>query len=243
MKLINLVYPKKARTINFKDSNFDFDLFLSKIDTTFVDDLNSIEFKNLIVNASSVYNISLQDMVSIYNQSIGSNYKFSNKLFKERTRLYYNMNKTETTVPVLKTNNEKESDLYQLFDELTPQEILNKFDINDGYNLRHINDVYAAIPFDDINITKLMVYNTLAYKKKNNEEVKVPSANYFVTMFNAMKDHKVNTFEDANKFLVQYDYDHSKNSNNNYKNKTKEKVTTDWADESLKRILKGFEDE
>ena len=232
----NLADNVRSKSINLSSNSFDIDSFINSIDTNFVQ--TSLElFKTNIVNVAVAYNIDINDMINLYNQSIYNN-KFSQTIFKRKARMLYG-SQNKDNVPYLKTNNNiAKSELDEtidIFKNISAQELLDKYSLNTLKNVNNISEIYESIPYNRT-IVNMMIYSVIG---KLNE---LPKVGYFESMYNTMKECGIEDETSAYLYLfTTKDKDKQTFNKKIVKKRSNIKENNpDWVKSATDNILKGF---
>lgn len=238
IKVEKLSEARRAKEINLSNDKFDIEYFLKKIDLSYIDNFADDKFKTTILNVSSAFNLSLEDIISLYNQSIGQNQKFSYVIFKRKARMLYNMN-NDNSMPILVKNikeDENESkegkkDLFKFFEELSGQELLQKFNLDTSKNSSLLANIYQDIPFSRT-VVNMMVWSVIS---KNNDHL--PALGYFESMYNSMRDSGVLDEKTAYSYL----FNQAEKKEKKISNKVKNINNPDWVKKAQKTLFDSVE--
>lgn len=209
-------------------SDFDYDLFLSKIDTNLISSDKEPNFKKEMESTSFVYNFSLEQMVNLFNDSIDKDGHFSSNLFKKKAQSLSNfLNKKQVAKPF-----EDEKDEVAALEKLDAKTLLASLVGKDYPNilLQKVNELYINLnmPRGVINLMIILVYS---------QKETIPALSYFEKMAKSWQNEGVYTTEDAvNKFI-------SDNASAKLPKKKAKKdfELEDWQIKGMEEIMKGFD--
>ncbi len=207
-------------------SDFDIDLFISKIDTNLVNGGIDEDFKKKITTTSFVYGYTLEQMVNLFHDSIDKNNYFSYDILKKKAQSLYNfLYKTKETVVnkeddiILKVENLEKMSAQSLLQELMgpnyPVMLLQK--INELYN--NINMSHGLV--------NLMIIKVYASKGS------IPALSYFEKMAKSWQDNGIFTTYDAIEKM-------NKPKTSPRKKNSKDINLEDWQIAGMEEIMKGF---
>lgn len=227
----NLSKYERAKTVNLKTS-FDINDVIDSIDTSFVN--GSLDkFKTYLSNVCATYDLSQEEAINLYNQSIKDN-TFNLKLFKTKVKTLYNtkhLNSNPEFVYHLEIDNNELNDIINGFKEMTAEDLLNKYNIFTLKNVGLVSEILNVVPYEK-SIVFMMIYSVLS---KNG---KLPSSQYFLSMYNTMTDLGVKDEKSA------YAYLFTSNKESNIQSTKQKKFTKnnspEWANKAKEDILKGF---
>ncbi len=233
----NLTDNVRAKTINQSKDSFDIDFFLKQINLDFVD-FNIEEFKKIIINSASTFGFSMQDMIMLYNQSLGRDMKFSLSTFKRKLRMYYN-EANQNKVPYLKPTNESVttgaySEATKMFYKLTADELLEHFSIKTSQNIARVAELYNDIPYNRT-IVNMMIWTVL------NKTGRLAAKGYFEAMYSTMMENNITDEVSAYKYFFEPNEKKEKKVSNYTKKSQNEVSKPKWLDKASEDILKGFE--
>ena len=241
LKDFNLTDNVRAKTINQSSDSFDFDYFMRQINPDFIT-ISQEEFKKLIINSATTYSLKMNDLIMIYNQSLGKDYKFNLTTFKRKIRMYY-AEANQDKVPYLKPTNETVSDsnnseTIKAFYTLSSEELLNRFAIKTSQNMAKVAEIYNAIPYNRT-IVNMMIWSVIEKMGK------FPAVAYFEAMYQTMVDLNINDEDEAYRYLfLKNEKKETKASSNHYYKKNEKKSNTpDWLADAKASILGGRKDE
>ncbi len=213
--------PNRKSLIN--NTDFDFDLFISKIDLNHLKDGLTDEFRKQIESTSLVYSFNLEQMTNLFNDSVDKNGYYNYDLFKKKVQSLYNF--------LHKKVNSKLSndDMVNKLDNMNAVTLVKSL-MGDNYPnlvLQKVNDLYINInlPRGLINLMIILVYA----QKEN-----IPAISYFEKMASSWQNDGIYTTEDAvNKYVKGQLKTKSKKSN-------KDIELEDWQIAGMEDIMKGF---
>lgn len=213
--------PNRKSLIN--NTDFDFDLFISKIDLNHLKDGLTDEFRKQIESTSLVYSFNLEQMTNLFNDSVDKNGYYNYDLFKKKVQSLYNF--------LHKKVNSKLSndDMVNKLDNMNAVTLVKSL-MGDNYPnlvLQKVNDLYINInlPRGLINLMIILVYA----QKEN-----IPAISYFEKMALSWQNDGIYTTEDAvNKYVKRQLKTKSKKSN-------KDIELEDWQIAGMEDIMKGF---
>lgn len=223
----NYIVGRKNSRVNINHS-FDYDSFYKEIDKSFLDESNLPSFKDDILNISSLYDFSVTDMISLYNQSINSALKFSLTILKRKAKMLYNFKNVGDTTVTSKSDDEK----YEFISNLNPTSILKMY--NNGVapstsDIDKIDEIYSTIPINRA-MQNIMIIDVLDLKKG-----KLPPVSYFEATYNTWVEKGIDTTDKAYKFVFE------KKNNGGAQGKVETKTKEpDWMADYLKDLGKGF---
>ncbi|MCR5786536.1 MAG: hypothetical protein K6G28_02385 [Acholeplasmatales bacterium] len=240
VKSERLLEARRAHEVNLTNDSFNMDYFLKNIDTVYLDNYVDDKFKSTILNVATAFNLNADDLISLYNQSIAKNQKFSYVLFKRKARMMFNIT-TDNAIPSLVQNNvdedepkkENKNDLLAYFEKISGKELLAQFDLSNSRNNLMLANIYQDIPYSRT-IVNMMVWNVLT---RDNDHL--PALGYFESMYNTMRDNGVIDEKTAYAYLF-----------NNVTNKEKTKKTNrslknvndpDWVKKAQKTLFDSVE--
>lgn len=208
------------------NSDFDMDLFLSKIDITNLKDGITDDFKKKITSICFVYNFSLEQMTNLFYDSIKDDGYFSYDILKKKAQSLYNfLHKFKEPVK----NNSKEEKIAEALDNLKPEALLESL-IGENFPtilLQKINELYNNINLSP-GLINLMIIKIYASKKS------IPALSYFEKVAKSWQDNGIFTTYDA---IVKNVYKENKPKR---KNKVDDIKLEDWQIEGMEEIMKGF---
>lgn len=213
--------PNRKSLIN--NTDFDFDLFISKIDLNHLKDGLTDEFRKQIESTSLVYSFNLEQMTNLFNDSVDKNGYYNYDLFKKKVQSLYNF--------LHKKVNSKLSndDMVNKLDNMNAVTLVKSL-MGDNYPnlvLQKVNDLYININLPR-GIINLMII--LVYAQKEN----IPAISYFEKMASSWQNDGIYTTEDAvNKYVKGQLKTKSKKSN-------KDIELEDWQIAGMEDIMKGF---
>lgn len=213
--------PNRKSLIN--NTDFDFDLFISKIDLNHLKDGLTDEFRKQIESTSLVYNFNLEQMTNLFNDSVDKNGYYNYDLFKKKVQSLYNF--------LHKKVNSKLSndDMVNKLDNMNAVTLVKSL-MGDNYPnlvLQKVNDLYININLPR-GIINLMII--LVYAQKEN----IPAISYFEKMASSWQNDGIYTTEDAvNKYVKGQLKTKSKKNN-------KDIELEDWQIAGMEDIMKGF---
>lgn len=213
--------PNRKSLIN--NTDFDFDLFISKIDLNHLKDGLTDEFRKQIESTSLVYSFNLEQMTNLFNDSVDKNGYYNYDLFKKKVQSLYNF--------LHKKVNSKLSndDMVNKLDNMNAVTLVKSL-MGDNYPnlvLQKVNDLYINInlPRGLINLMIILVYA----QKEN-----IPAISYFEKMASSWQNDGIYTTEDAvNKYVKGQLKTKSKKNN-------KDIELEDWQIAGMEDIMKGF---
>lgn len=213
--------PNRKSLIN--NTDFDFDLFISKIDLNHLKDGLTDEFRKQIESTSLVYSFNLEQMTNLFNDSVDKNGYYNYDLFKKKVQSLYNF--------LHKKVNSKLSndDMVNKLDNMNAVTLVKSL-MGDNYPnlvLQKVNDLYININLPR-GIINLMII--LVYAQKEN----IPAISYFEKMASSWQNDGIYTTEDAvNKYVKGQLKTKSKKNN-------KDIELEDWQIAGMEDIMKGF---
>lgn len=187
--------PNSSLKIN--KNNFDIDKFIKQIEKRFLPYGVTEEFKKDIIQIAFVYQISVDDMILLYSESIDKTGKFSKKMLKDKADLYLKTTRNLET-PKLKSKDEDEySDYISFLDNASPESLLSQ--LLDDYPINYIstiNQVYQiSLPRG--------VLNCMIAKVLKDKGGDMPPFEYFKKMSETwIKDNVLST-ADAIKYVTE----------------------------------------
>ncbi len=218
-----------SKTVNLK-SSFEIDDVINNIDTSYIK-TSVDEFKNYLSNIEAVYQISKDELITIYNQSI-KNDEFSKQTFIRKVKLIYEKNNKNNNI-VFEVKDDSKDDVVTPFEEVSAKELLDKENLYTLKNVNLIAEIYNIVPYSRA-ITNMMIYSVIT---KLHE---LPKAGYFEAMYNTMQEHNITTGLDAYNYLFT-DQSDKKVEKKTYKRVSKNKDNNpEWAIKAQDDILKGF---
>lgn len=208
-------------------TNFDFDLFVSKIDENLIKEGINEDFKKKISSLSLTYGYNLEQMVNLFNDSIDKSNYFSYDLLKKKALTLYNFLHKEDKVSLNKES--KEEVLANQLDNISVDELLSNI-IGKSYPnalVSKINDIYIALdlPRGLINLMIIKIYMSKG---------SIPAVSYFTKMAKSWQDSGIFTTYDA--VYKMFNKEDKKVNKKNQKDITLE----DWQIEGMNEIMKGF---
>lgn len=213
--------PNRKSLIN--NTDFDFDLFISKIDLNHLKDGLTDEFRKQIESTSLVYSFNLEQMTNLFNDSVDKNGYYNYDLFKKKVQSLYNFLHKKVNSKL--SNN----DMVNKLDNMNAVTLVKSL-MGDNYPnlvLQKVNDLYININLPR-GIINLMII--LVYAQKEN----IPAISYFEKMASSWQNDGIYTTEDAvNKYVKGQLKTKSKKNN-------KDIELEDWQIAGMEDIMKGF---
>lgn len=209
-------------------SNFDFDLFVSKIDVDLIKEGIDEDFKKKIESTCFVYGYNLEQMTNLFNDSIKDGF-FNFDLFKKKAQSLYNfLNKNNENI----ISENKENDLANKLDNMTPISLLESL-IGKDYPtilLQKINELYINIDMPK-GVINMMIIDVYSQKET------IPSLSYFQKMASSWQNYGILTTYDAVLKFMQTKEINNKTKKSNHK---KDIELEDWQIAGMANIMKGF---
>ena len=166
--------PNKGIVIN--DYKFDFDYFISEINTEFLEVGVTKTFKKQICDISFVYGFNEAEMISIFNDSINKSGFYDFRLLKKKANILFTYKKN-MNAPKLEEKNEEavnNNDIISFLDNASPSELLAQIVPNYPANyLDTIMEIYSAIELPR------GVLNCMIMKVLKDKSGELPSVKYF----------------------------------------------------------------
>ena len=182
-----------------KNNEFDIEKFVKNIDIKFLELGLTEEFKKQISTLSYVYGLSVDEMVNLYNDSIGRNCYFDYKLLKKKASIYfqYRRNIDSPKLHIKDSNDKDGTDLVEYLDNVTPDELISSIREDYPYEyLATVNEIYSTIDLPR-GVLNCMILKIL--REKNGE---LPKIKYFQRVAESwVKDNVFNTL-DAIKYVT-----------------------------------------
>ena len=196
------ILGRKANpNIKIKDSSFNFDKFISEINTDFLEVGITKTFKDQICNLAFVYGFDEREMIGLYNDSINKNGLFDYRLLKKKSNVLFNY-KRNMKAPILETKADKEyeinnSDIISYLENSTPSVILE--DVIPNFPPKYldtVNEIYSSIELPR------GVLNCMILKVIKDKSGELPSVKYFKKVSESwIKDNVFSTI-DAIKYVT-----------------------------------------
>lgn len=227
----NLSKYERAKTVNLKTC-FDINDVIDSIDTSYVNGPLD-KFKTYLSNVCATYDLTKEEVSNLYNQSIKDN-TFNLKLFKTKVKALYNtkhLNSNPEFVYSLEIDNNELNDIINGFKEMTAEDLLNKYNIFTLKNVGLVSEILNVVPYEK-SIVFMMIYSVLS---KNG---KLPTSQYFLSMYNTMTDLGVKDERSAYAYLFTSNKE-SMTQGTKQKKFTKNN-SPEWANKAKEDILKGF---
>lgn len=239
VKIDGFVLGRKPNgNINIKNHMFDYDEFVKCIDITLIQYGLSEGFKRLVVNTSYVYGYNVDDMIVLFNQSIGKNGYFDSKIFKKKASVLFQY-KNDNSSPKLGEKGEllsEDEDLMNTLASTSIEEMLTQF--WPGYPstyLATINEIYDTLDFDR-EVINIMIFYVL-----NSKNGQLPTITYFKKAAASWKNYGIKTKEDAWAFVRNAKVKTSEDKKPQNYTKGVEVKTNDWVKDYKNNIEEGIE--
>lgn len=180
-----LINKDDEKQIEVKNYDFNFTLFASKIDPSFLKSGITNEFKNLIITTALNYTFDESDMVSLYNDSIDTDSLFKDKLLKKKAMILFKF-KNNNKIPKFeikeepKLTNSEHADAIKEIEEATGEDFLVSI-MGDEYNTSYLDELNKL--YDKINLNpsviRIMIMYVLKLLLEKNGKIDFPSISYF----------------------------------------------------------------
>ena len=232
---IKLIDDTHAQNIHLDNKSFDYDKFESQIDISHFVAGPTPTFKRTVLSLATTYNLDINDMISAYTQSMDQSGSFNLRLFKQKARKIYNI-KNEDIMPVLEVKSKQNNELLDLMSTVSPEDLLNQFELRNTKNLSIVSDIYTNIPYSRT-ICNMMIWAVIS--KLN----KLPSLSYFDSMYNTMVEKGIKNEISASEYLfgdkeiITKDNKVGQKNRKNYKDNSD--ISSDWLEQEADAILKG----
>lgn len=234
-----LVGRKHGSGAKLNEYVFDYELFLSQIDISFIGMQKSL-FKKLITNIAYVFEFDENDAVSLFIQSISSNQKFDESIFKERAKILYQF-KNPQKQPTLKEKNVvsgEDEQLAQMLDTQSLKGLLDKvIGVYPTSYLTSLSDIYneIALPRGVINSMILGVS-----RSKNGQ---LPNIAYFKKVAQTYIDKGIVTTKKAVAYLKVVPSSSKQDTTKRTRkyNTKKKNDEPDWLQHFIENIDSGVE--
>lgn len=174
---------KRTRKINISNSDFDFNTFISNIDTTLLEFGVTELFKKRIIETSTVYSFDEGDMASLYNESINRYGLFDEKILKKKAKILYTY-KYNQELPKVDIKPEiKDNDFINNLEFVDGEKFLRSI-LGDYFKKEDVitlNEIYNELNFNPTTIKIMVMYviNKLTEKETVDNPVHMPPLSYF----------------------------------------------------------------
>lgn len=184
-----------------KSNKFDINKFIKNIDTSLIEIGVTDEFKKQINNLAYVYALNVDEMISIFNESIGKNCYFDMKIMKRKISIYfqYRRNMDSPKLVVKETESKEDIDLVNYLDNVSPHDLLDSMIPNYPLDyLSTINEIHS-----NINLPR-GVLNCMIIKVLRDKSGELPKYKYFERVAESwIKDNVFSTL-DAIKYVTTF---------------------------------------
>ena len=139
-------------------------------------------------------------------------------------------------MPVLEVKSKQNNELLDLMSTVSPEDLLNQFELRNTKNLSIVSDIYTNIPYSRT-ICNMMIWAVIS--KLN----KLPSLSYFDSMYNTMVEKGIKNEISASEYLfgdkeiITKDNKVGQKNRKNYKDNSD--ISSDWLEQEADAILKG----
>lgn len=167
---------KPNKSIKIENNPFDFDLFLSQIETSFLEYGVSNKFKEQILNLSFVYSFDESDMVGLFHDSINKRQFFDYRLLKKKANVLFNYKKNMKG-PILEDKSDFDSefnDFEEYLNRVSPTVLLEE--IIPNYPAQYLDTVLKI--YEEIDLPR-GVLNCMILKVLKDKGGDLPTLNYF----------------------------------------------------------------
>lgn len=231
----------QINTVNFKDNNtylgrktnlgvnietmIDYEQFVQMLPTRLKKPvLLSWKTQEHIQKLAFVYQFSLEDLVTIYQQAALSNGQIELEQLNRQAKIYYQSNQTAEPIVVSKTENKKDQSIHYL-QTTPPLRIIQNYAKND-YQGMALDTVMKLIERSRL---EPGVINALVLHILKRKEGVLPNINYLEKVLETWLKNGINNTNAAYEFIVSVD--------NQVKKETKvKKEQPEWLVEYLKEL-------
>ncbi len=226
---------KPNGSINFKPHSFDYDEFLTKIDTSYIAPSKQSEVKQVIIRISYLYGYDIQTMAQLFSEALNDSGMFDPKILSKKAELLHkhisngkvknletpDMSEDEYNAMIAVSN----ASVNQMLEDVWPN--------SDKSNLKSVNTLYVD---SEINLAhevlNIMVYYVLT--QKNGE---LPNAAYFKKVARDWISKGIVSKEDAWKYVRGIKNDLPANR----KTAKITKKSNEYSEDYIKKLNEGFE--
>lgn len=224
----DLVDNVVAKRINITKSNFDFDKFVKNIDIHYIPQNKIDSFRQKVINEAHLYSLDETDMTIAYNKAC-EYFEFDTKVFLNQIKKIYNEKNNKKVISV------KQNEIDEYYEELKNIEVidlLTSLNINPtSFEISKVSEIYHEVPLEKASVNLLITYVV-------KEKKEIPSAKYFVSMFNTLSEKGILDFNSIKSYLFD-----KKTKTSKVVSKKKEDVKSSWADNNMNDFLKGLTNE
>ncbi len=224
----NLEVDVVAKNVNKNKDTFDFKEFEKNVNLSYIPLSELDSFKQKITNDAYMYSLDVNDLIVAYNKACSYD-EFNLKVYKSYINKIYNENNSKKVLVSKKVNNDE---LYNDLSELSVNDLLSYALLDStASNVSIIDEIYSTINLDRASLNLIIL--SIAKEKKE-----LPSANYFVSVYNTLVEKGVLSFEDIKEYFYG---DKNKKPKKTAKKQTK--TNDDWVDKNMDDFLGGLTNE
>ncbi len=227
---------KPNGSINFRQHSFDYDEFLTKIDSNKITPSKYNETKQVIIRISYLYGYDIETMAELFSESLNDNSMFDAKILSKKAELLHkhisngkvrnletpDMSPDEYNAMIAVSN----ASVSQMLEEIWPN--------SDKTNLKSVNTLYVD---SEINLPH-EVLNIMVYYVLNQKNGELPPAAYFKKVARDWISKGIVSKEDAWKFVrgIKNDIPAQKKPS-----KMVTKKSNEYSEDYIKKLNEGFE--